>query len=195
MANSNNTSVRAWPKHRVVFLKGEIAKTTPVLLQGALRKINLKSSEPIWLVINTVGGNFYATLKIRAIFAKYRDRLRVIIYGKAYSAGALISQMGSKRIMTRKSKFFFHQASYTFLKTDSLNATELIQLSSDLFRTDAIQVTLFGEDPKLIETLMRYMKEERFVSAKEAKRLRFVDLVIPEPKNLGALIRWIRNHK
>lgn len=194
---SEKTSVRCWPLKRTIFLSGTIRAISATLLEEALARIPKKRSRrPFYLIIDSEGGDFYAMLKIRGLLKKYERSLITVVYGKAYSGALTLLQSGTRRLMTKRSILRLHQASHNFIKNETVNAANMSTLVRQLEAIDAMQKLIYMEraDPTTTPVFKKFQKlfdREAYLHYPQAKNVRLVDDVVPEPKSLDALIEYL----
>ena len=99
----------ALPKGRTVFIQGEIGDETLVVAEqiAALGK----TSEPIFIVINSPGGSVFAGSAVIEAMEAARGPVNTICVQVCASMAAFIFEHGDERMMFSRSMLMFHPAS------------------------------------------------------------------------------------
>jgi hypothetical protein len=98
--------------------------------------------------------------------------------------------------MTKRSVLRFHQATHTFLKDETLNAVGMSRLVEQLRGIDAMQKYIYFERTAplrtpLLKKLQRLFGREAYLHYAQAKNIRLVDGVLPEPESPEALADYL----
>ncbi|MEK9180572.1 MAG: ATP-dependent Clp protease proteolytic subunit [Patescibacteria group bacterium] len=188
----STTSVKAWMEKSVIFLNGKITSATAMLIENAIEKISSSGKEPLFFIINCEdGGDFYAVLKIKSLLENYKGEVTTVIFGMAFSGGFLLSQIGSKRFATEKSRLRFHQATFTFAKDLVLNAQALQEFAHRLIRIDGIQLEILAARARPVKAVFELFEKEATINAQEAQKVGLLDGIIKEPVDVEELISFL----
>lgn len=136
-------------------LKGLSAKT---------KKINLRLSSP--------GGDAFEGRAIANMLREHYAKVYVNIISEASSAASIIAMAGDYIRMSEGALMLIHRC-YTFALG---NCDEMRDLARDLELVDDQAVETYQRKTKMsAEDILSLMKENRYMGAKEAKNLGFVD--------------------
>lgn len=135
---------------------------------------------PIDIFINSNGGSVYDCFSLISMIEKMKDdgyEIRTINAGKAFSAGFIISIVGSKRISYRYSSYMVHDVS-TISKGSIQTIVEDIEESKRL--REIINGIIYKYTNISKEDLENWQarKIDKFFSAKEALDLKITDEVM-----------------
>lgn len=100
-------------QERIIFIDEEI---TPELANGVIAQMLILDSidnTPIRIYINSPGGSIYDGFAIYDVAHLLKSPIETVCIGLAASMAAVLMLMGSKRSMTKHSRFMFHQPSQT----------------------------------------------------------------------------------
>jgi ATP-dependent Clp endopeptidase proteolytic subunit ClpP len=99
-----------------VMLFDEVSAATCSQVQSAMNVHKRRGTKEVELLINSPGGDVASGSGLMDVLdvVKSGAELTTTIYGYAASMGGFISQMGTKRRMTRNSYFMIHQVSSIF---------------------------------------------------------------------------------
>lgn len=137
----------------------------------------LGDKKEIDVYINSPGGDLFAGLAIHNALKRHQARVCVTIDGYAASAATLIAMAGDVVKMPVNASILVHNA---LLSLDgAYNKYDLEKLGKTLDDVDRMVVATYREktgmdDKKILELL----KEERFLSAKEAKGYGLIDEIL-----------------
>ena len=127
-----------------------------------LMDIDSKISEkkPIYIMINSNGGNVYDCLTLVSLIEHMKDigyEIITVNMGRAFSAGFIISIIGSKRIAYKYSDYMVHDISTMCLG-------KLQEIKEDVEETERLRKKLYG-----IITKYTKLKEEDLIGWHERK--------------------------
>lgn len=181
-------SVKVWGDH--IYFYGDVTEKSTMDLNIALQHLSMElstnmlstmhevnSPQPIWLHINTFGGNLMDGFAVSDTINRIKEMIPVvtIVEGCSMSAGSIISTSGSKRLMRGKSIMLIHQLSggmwgkYEDMKQDVKNSDLLMKIMSDHY----ISTT------KLTKVNLEAMlKKDMFLDAKTCLKLGLIDQII-----------------
>jgi ATP-dependent protease ClpP protease subunit len=193
--NALNRSVSFWPAERVIYFNGELKNIAALNIERAVRKAEKDKTAPLYFIINSRGGDYYAGLKIKVALENSGLRVITVVFGQAFSGGMFLSQIGKKRLITERSHLRFHMACHILEKETSVNASELLSRAQELLTIDAMQLYVFTRRGRPIKKIFRLFREDAGLNAREAIKLNLADEIIPEPKDIPDLISYFGNLK
>lgn len=137
-------------------------------------------SEPITVIIDTIGGSVPAGIGIHDMIVRIRQRMSVkintLICGQAASMGAILLQAGERRIATRNSMIMLHEVSqYKFFETETTSdhaekAAIMKKMQNGLFEILSRRI---GKTVQELESLT--MKKNVWFDAEEALAYGLID--------------------
>ena len=173
-------------KHRTVVLNSEVDESLLEKVILPLRSFEKDTStEPVTLIIQTVGGSMIDGLTLIDIIDNYSKPLEVIVYGYAYSMGFAILCAGSKNPNVTKKCFSF---------TTGLWHSGSVMLSGEDNMINDVQEFNKRMDNKLKEYIIAntliprelYERKERYqfyFDSEELLKYGIVNEIIGAPKN------------
>lgn len=167
---------------RKVFLYSDITEDSIFECLYYLNKLRYldtieNSKNPIDIVINSDGGNVYDCLSLISYIEDMKKDgyiIRTINMGRAFSAGFLLSIVGSKRIAYQYSRYMIHDiSSISYGKIEAMreNMKELESLKNIVDSIILKYTKLTDEDLKDIYV----KKSDRFFDIFQAEKYGFVD--------------------
>lgn len=106
--NKNQQIESSMEKARFVYLFGELTESKAEEVVKRITLLNHKSKKPIYLWINTAGGDLESGFGISDLISNIGSPVITIICGMACSAGSLISISGDLRLATKNSAWMTH---------------------------------------------------------------------------------------
>lgn len=143
------------------------------------------SEEPIWVRINSNGGNHEGAMRIFDTLRLIRAPSIGVLLGKAYSSAAFIMQGMTVRIGAKNARFHFHNPTYeprplitpdTNLKV--LTASFRAHIKNLNFARRRYVEEISSRSGLRPSKVRGFLLDERFILAPEAKRLGLLDAVI-----------------
>ena len=180
--------VKVWGDH--IYFYGDVNEKSCMDLNIALQHLSIELStnmlstmhevnppQPIWLHINTFGGNLMDGFAVSDTINRIKEMVPVvtIVEGCSMSAGSIISTSGSKRLMRGKAVMLIHQLSggmwgkYEDMKQDVKNMDLLMKIMSDHY----LSTTKITK-----EKLEDMLKKDIFLDAKTCLKLGLIDQII-----------------
>jgi ATP-dependent Clp endopeptidase proteolytic subunit ClpP len=180
--------VKVWGDH--IYFYGDVNEKSCMDLNIALQHLSIELStnmlstmhevnppQPIWLHINTFGGNLMDGFAVSDTINRIKEMVPVvtIVEGCSMSAGSIISTSGSKRLMRGKAVMLIHQLSggmwgkYEDMKQDVKNMDLLMKIMSDHY----LSTTKITK-----EKLEEMLKKDIFLDAKTCLKLGLIDQII-----------------
>jgi len=141
-------------------------------------------SEPIWVILDSVGGNVYDGLGlhdiIRASIKKGRE-VNVLGVGLVASMASVIMQAGSKRLALPQTQFLLHQIREGLvLKVEEVSEGE--ERVAEAVRLNRVVLNIVAErSGKNLEEILRLVrKKDYWLDAKGAKEFGLIDEITEE---------------
>lgn len=170
---------------RKIFINENITEDSVFKYMYYLNKIvymdkDCDTKKPIELCINTNGGSVYDCFTLISYLEQLKDEGYNIIttnIGRAFSAGFLISIVGTERRAYRYARYMYHEISsgiygkYHTMQEDLIECKILLNTAMDLIKkyTDI--------NIKDLERINE-CKIDKFYSAEELKELKGVDIIL-----------------
>lgn len=168
---------------RFIYIRGKIKAITFVLVKKAFaRLIKHNSRRPINFFIESVGGDFYACLRLFNFLRQVNVSITTIAVRDVRSGAFFILQAGKKRFAVKGTTLEFHMSVKYILKDVWLNAVELTALAMSLGMIDAQQLLIFSEQGSPVAEIQRLFHRDARISAKRALELNLIDGIIPKSK-------------
>jgi ATP-dependent Clp protease protease subunit len=164
---------------RIVILTGEIGLSMAKDFTKELLYASLLSTEPIKVVLNSVGGEVYAGL---LIFNTIRDlvrqgiRIEVEARGLAASMGCIILQAGAGRTASKAPRFLIHEVSTWDWGKVSEMEEKIVEVRNVNNMLRDIIAQRSGHPKEEIDKL--WTKKDVWYSAEEAKEFGLIDEVL-----------------
>jgi ATP-dependent protease ClpP protease subunit len=188
---TQNRSVVVWRSERVIFLNSQLSSIVAFHIEKAFSELRSENNASVYFIINSRGGDYYAALKIKSAIENSGLDVIIVVYGLALSGGMFLSQLCGNRLITAKSKLNFHMACHSFEKDVQFNAKELLAKAQELLTIDAMQLDVFTKRGRPIKEIFRLFREDALLGSRKAKKLKLVNEIIPEPKDLASLIFYL----
>ena len=133
---------------------------------------------PVTVRINSGGGEIIAASVIRSMLTEYPGKVTARIDGLCASAATMVAMGADEVLMQDTSYFMIHDPGYSML-VGWLDSTTLTELSDHLKRMKGGLVDAYVYRTGLqSEEIARMMRNETWMTAKEAVELGFADEVI-----------------
>lgn len=165
----------------VIYLTTEIDETTLTDLMIRIRAIlknrpEEKADEPINIVINSPGGNFFEMFGIIDYFESLSVKVNTICRGQAMSAAAVILALGTgTRMMSKRSVVMFHQSS-SFLDGKMSDLASYLEYVKHLEST--VHDILAQRTKKDAAWWKEQMKSDLFLTAEQLLEYGVIDVII-----------------
>jgi ATP-dependent Clp protease protease subunit len=165
----------------VIYLTEEITDTTLVDLMIRIRAIlknrdEDQSDEPINIIINSPGGNFFEMIGIIDYLESLSVKVNTICRGQAMSAAAIILACGTgTRMMSKRSVVMFHQSS-SFLDGKTSDLSSYLE---HLKRLETVVYNILADRTKKDSGWWKdQMKTDLFLTAEELLEYGVIDAII-----------------
>jgi len=154
----------------LVFTLKQIAKK----LKNATEYMGLSEYPPIYLFINSSGGDYYAGISAYDHIKSMDYPIYTVIDGMAASAGTFISLAGKKRYIMKSGWVLIHQLktwmsgynTFEELKDEMANSTNIMKSLNRMYRENT------NISKKRLDT---FFKHDLWIDSKEALELGIVD--------------------
>jgi ATP-dependent Clp protease, protease subunit len=188
MSNNNNNNNNNGKK-RDFFLDGSVTEDTTRKIAESIIAINRYDDEqsaldsdykrlPISLIVNTYGGNLYDANMLVGVIEISTTPVHTYNFGKAMSAGFLIFASGHTRFAHELATFMYHDASVGL--HDSIEGLKESLKHYENLRDAMDKYLLCNSNlPKHIMDEHKKLKENWYISARDAHGYGLVDIVIP----------------
>jgi ATP-dependent Clp protease protease subunit len=177
---------------RTINLTGEISDKTVNLLVTRIMILNAMGDDPIFLILDSPGGDVRAGLKLIAYMDALETPIYTVVFGECDSMCAHVSQHGRIRYMMPGGYLMFHEAYSSFQNV------ELTKLQSYLtaLEKDLTRLNNFSADRAKIPraTFVTEIAHEMQFSAFEAYDRGFVDKLAILTPDKDSLLRATGKH-
>ena len=176
--NIDNLGLMAeFAKERVLFMEGSFDEERCQLLSKQLLYLySLDNKSDIVIYIDSFGGEVCSFLQIYNIIDSFKCNIHTIVTGKAMSAGAylLLSGTKGKRFAYEHSQIMLHELAYS----ERYNKLHEQKIRFDY--ADKLMKVLYAITKKHtnIKNVEKYLKDDQFISSKEALELGIIDKII-----------------
>jgi len=165
--------------NRIIMFIGEVGRSSAADVTRDLIYLATISTEPIKVILNSVGGEVYAGLLIyNTIKSLVRQGIEITVEarGLAASMACIILQAGSKRIAPKDTRFLIHEVStWDWGKVSEMEEkVQEVRKVNNMLRD--IIAERSGHPREEIDKL--WTKKDVWYSAQEAKDFGLIDEVI-----------------
>ncbi len=170
-------SERKLLEKRMLFLKGTIDEESMGKVLKDLHHLDQVSSEDISIYLNTNGGEIYEVFSLHDTIRALRSNVHIIVQGKAFSAGALISALCAtgKRQAYPNTTFMMHDISSVTL--GKISDMEIDVDEGKRLKKRLIKMLLYRTKIKREELETMFTKDTYF-DAKKALSYGIIDEII-----------------
>lgn len=140
----------------------------------------LEEKQPIYIMINSNGGNVYDCLTLISLIEKMKEdgyKIITVNMGRAFSAGFIISIVGSDRLAYRYSDYMVHDIS-------TLSYGKLQSIKEDMEETERLRHKLYSIIIKYTNITQEELEEwhtkkiDKFFNSEEALKLNIVNKIL-----------------
>ena len=158
---------------RQIVIDSEFSRGMAVNVIGQIEELDSKSSEDIWMVVCSPGGDVMAMLMIMDAMKRAKSRVGVMALGVAASAGCLLLAAGHKgmRTATPHTRLMIHGSQLQGFFTE-MEIKWVEELQDEVLGYSAKYLNL--SESEVEEILAR----DTYLTAYEAKELGIIDTVI-----------------
>lgn len=141
----------------------------------------LKKRQPIRVVLNSPGGEYYAGIQMYSTIRELRAEGRKVIIevqGQCSSMAVIILQSATRRVGRRFSRFMMHEVS--IIRMSQEFATEVEETAAEIKRVNAAGATIIAErtGKPLSVVLAEIKKKDVWMDAQQALEYGILDEVI-----------------
>lgn len=161
-------------KRRTVYLIGEVNGESAVSIITQLKYLDSKSTNDIYLVINSPGGSVADGLAIHDVMKSLHSDVCTIGLGMACSMGAFLLASGTqgKRYLAPSAEVMIHQP----LGGVHGQATDISLVAAHIERIKKQLATILAENcGKELSEITNYLERDYWMSAQKAKEFGMVD--------------------
>jgi len=153
------------------------------------KQLNEANGEDITVEINSGGGDVFAGNEMYYLLSQYKGNMIIDIVGFAGSAASVVAMAGKNRIIP-SGMMMIHNV---FGSADG--DYHVMDKTSDILKTanKAVANAYINKTGMTQDKLLKLMDEEKWMDAKEAVDLGFVDEIINDNKNTGPPVKTLYN--
>jgi ATP-dependent Clp protease, protease subunit len=165
-------------KRRLIFMEEDFdEESCNELKKRIIYLLTHDPKEPVVLYINSYGGSSYSLLKIIDLLRSRKFHLTTIALGYVMSGGAYLLLEGDTRLSYPNTSIMLHEVSSgVFGKLHDIEID-----FNEAKRLNNILVDLVKSNTK-IKDVEEFLKEDQYLSPKEAKKLGIIDKIIGNKK-------------
>ena len=163
---------------RKIFIEGAITTETAVDFTKQMMYLS-KSDEPVYIYINSTGGEVNAGLAIYDIIQGFQGEIQMYCIGQAYSMAAVLLAAGQKgkRFILPHSLVMIHEV--LLGRGISGSATSISRISQSVMETrDIVNGILSKHTGKSIELINKATSFDNCMNAMEAVKFGICDKII-----------------
>jgi len=148
-----------------------------------IKILSLTSQEPINIILNNPGGDWYHGMAIYDSILSSKCHVRIEVVGMAMSMGAVILQAGNERVISPNSKFMMH---YGTMGLNSTHSKVFDKWSEENKKVNSEMEKIFMEKilkkhPNFkLKKLKEMLNYDTILTAKETVDLGLADKIIGE---------------
>ncbi|RGT07968.1 ATP-dependent Clp protease proteolytic subunit [Agathobacter rectalis] len=179
-SNNGTTQVSLDAKllnQRMLFIEGEITNDIAIEFAKKILYLNMESTKPIKVFVNSCGGETTAGLLMIDAIVGSKAEVTTICLGKAYSMAAVLFLSANRRLILTNSEIMIHEV---FLNGNiNANLNNIKNLTDSLMKTREKLNSIISEHTnhsiKEIETAISF---DHYFSAQEALEFGIADEII-----------------
>lgn len=162
---------------RIITINGEITETSALAFTDKILELNLESYEPIYIFINSPGGEINSGLLMYDAIVDSKAKICMICRGKAYSMGAVLFTCADERLMLPNSELMLHQP--LLGGKISGNASSIKSISDTLLETkERLNQLISAHTGKSLEEIDAATSFDHYFSPEEAVEFHLCDRII-----------------
>lgn len=137
--------------------------------------MDIQSNKPIFLVINSYGGDLSASLAIYDCIKALKSKVYIICMGIVASGGTVIASAGEKVYCLRNTEFLVHpmfiatQGVYGSVQNHSMHLAKMNEIYLN---------TLSKKTGKIVDDLITIVRDDMWMTADEAQEFGLVDIIV-----------------
>ncbi len=161
-------------KDRIILITGEIEESSSFnRLEAALCEMERDTRKGITIRINSGGGSVYEALAMVGRIENSRCHITTECYGHAMSAAGLILSSGSKRRMSRRAWFMYHEIMAASEGSISEIEDQVFQLRREMHQWADAMTDLTTESLEFWKSIAK--RRDCYLSAEECLKYGIVD--------------------
>lgn len=167
----------SFEEERKIYLDTEINARTASEIIAQLEYLDKKSSDDIWMYINSPGGSVSAGLAIVDAMNRCRSDIATVCTGCAASMASVISSCGTrgKRYVTPYAEIMIHQP----LGGISGQASDIERAASHITNTKAVLMNLLSENTgQTRERVTADCDRDSYMTSEEAVKYGIADKIL-----------------
>lgn len=166
---------------RSIFLNEDVTKKSSAELSALLLYYDtVNHEEPIYLYINSNGGDMAGLFNIYDVMQMIKAPIKTILLGKCYSAAAVILSAGTpgERFALQSSKVMIHGTQFAFplLGSDVVNNSNYLDFVKKY--NDLVMKVLSKHTGQTLEKVKADCSREYWMTAQQAKNYGIIDNVV-----------------
>ena len=162
-------------KKRTVFMDDDFDDDTVAKLRKQLIYLYDNDQEkPITIMISSWGGSLHEAFSLYGLLKTFKCKIITVAIGKAMSAGAFLLMLGDERCAYPGTRIMTHEMSYERDYDKHSEHIKKMKYDNDLHK---FYVDVFKKHTK-IENPAEFLKSDRYMWPKEAKKLGIIDKVL-----------------
>ena len=166
--------IEEFMKHRCLLIREEITKSKVDIVATAFSLLDFKSAKPIWVHIDSEGGDVNAARNLGDAFQMARSPVYGLVTGIAASSAFVLLQMCDRRISYPNARLLFHGIS-TRVGIDDPDFKFRVRNAKLLHKKNLEELAVRSGQP--MSKIRRWSRMERMFSAQEALELGFLDAI------------------
>lgn len=163
-------------ENRILYFFDEVNNVTVLEAIKILDAFESKSKKPIYIILNSVGGNEYDGLLFYDRIRNCKSKVTILGSGLVASMALIIYVAGDKRICTKYTRFLNHQGA-----TEIRGRVSDIEIErKELIKVEEICNTILAERTNQdVKKLTKSIKDgNNYMSAEQALKMGFVHEII-----------------
>lgn len=156
-----------------IMIDGDIVVGDSARLVKAIGTTNLSVNEMLTIVIDSNGGNADVALTMMSILRRWKyendNKIRTIVYSKAFSGGAMIFLVGDERLVGQNARLMFHEVAF-YDKSGTRHTIEEVEAEgtmspSSIKSAKDLNALLYNMLIQYTKLPVSYVKDGKYLSA------------------------------
>lgn len=168
---------------RTISLVDGIFETECSKLIKNIHMLNEKSNDPITLKMATTGGFVYDMWAIHDAIKESNSKVTIVVYGYCMSAGTVILQAASKRILSPNTRFMMHygsEGSYPTHSKDFQRSAKESEVNNEMMEKIYLDRIQEKQPSFTLKKLKDMIQFDKYLSAQETVDLGLADSILGE---------------
>jgi ATP-dependent protease ClpP protease subunit len=168
------------PAYADLLLIGDIDESLYAnFLDQYLKTVSFLDDGPLTIRLTSGGGQMGIGFALYDLIKSCPFPTRIEVYGYACSAAALVLEAANERCMSKNARIMFHPVSFMSDQSIHLSTKELKYHSDEMDLSTNSLIKIVSQRSGLkIEQVRKFCEEEKYFSAKEAKKMNLIDEVL-----------------